>query len=332
MKQSLLVLLLILGMRETILSLTFYVTSNGNGTGLSWSQASGDLAAILFVAEPGDEIWVAKGTYKPSSDKNRNKSFVIPSGVKLYGGFVGAETSVKQRNVQLNRTILTGNIGSPDDFSDNSFNVVVLLGSTNSTVIDGFIIEGGTADGTGAAGTRERAGAGMYIDASGRGTISKPIIRNCTFTNNYARDGGAVYVNAKSGHAAPVFENCQFESNRSDLDGGAVYNDGRHGGVANSIFNNCTFSGNQGNYGGAVFNYGGRGESSPVFQNCTFRANEAYLRGGAIYNMDIEGKSLPSLNNCQFVANVATAGESIYIFSKPDAKSEPLPTNIFRMN
>jgi hypothetical protein len=294
---------------------TFFVKQGATGSGATWSDATGDLSKALASANAGDEIWIAKGTYYPS-DKDRKKFFLIPSGVKVYGGFAGNESSRQQRNPQSNKTVLSGNVGAKTDYLDNSYTIVFLENANEHSLLDGLVIADGNADGTGPTADIERCGAGIYVDGSGPGNMSKPVIQNCIFQNNYARDGAAVYLNGRSGEASATFRNCQFLNNKADLDGGAVFSDGRHGGKSNPIFEDCIFTGNTGNYGGALCNYGGKGESNPHLQNCVFRNNEAYLRGGAIYNMDVEGLARPVINACQFVDNKAVAGKGMYTFSK----------------
>ena len=68
------------------------------GNGLSWDTAHKYLQDALSVAESGDEIWVAEGIYKPDQGSShilgdRNASFNLKSGVSLFGGFKGSETS-----------------------------------------------------------------------------------------------------------------------------------------------------------------------------------------------------------------------------------------------
>lgn len=302
---------------------TIYVKLGGTGNGTSWLDATGDLPSALFIARPGDQVWVAAATYYPTDTHDRRKAFTIPSGVEVYGGFAGCESQLGERDPLANQTTLSGDIGRKSDFSDNSFTVVFLINADEHTILDGFRIADGSADGTGPTADPERSGAGMIVDGSGRGNHCMPSIRHCTFQNNYARDGGAVYVNGKSGRCTPIFSNCQFMSNKADLDGGAVFNDGRFGGVANPVFNDCRFESNQGNYGGAMCNYGGKGESNPQLQRCVFRHNEAYLRGGAIFNMGTEGSAEPMVNSCQLVDNKAAEGGNIYTFGTTKIDPEP---------
>jgi len=305
-----------------VVSKTIYVKPTGNGDGSSWSAAESDLCKALQKAEQGDQVWVAAGTYYPTKTQSRSISFLIPAGVKVYGGFAGTETSLQQRNCQKYKSVLSGNIGSKDEPTDNSYTVVLLAEAHENNLLDGFVITDGNADGSGPTADIERCGGGLYIKAGNGQTLTKPKIQNCIFKDNYARDGGAVYVNGRKKACNPEFRNCKFLGNTANLDGGAVYNDGRHDGMANPSFYGCTFSNNKSNYGGAICNYGGGGESSPSIRNCVFQANEAYLRGGAIFNMDIGGMTAPSLNGCQFVDNKAVAGKGMYTFSKYGQKEE----------
>lgn len=111
--------------------------------------AFNNLQSALNIAETGDQIWVADGSYSPTAalDPNepRTATFSLMSGVAIYGGFRGrdeldpnniftGETSLSQRDPELNETILSGNIGDPNDPDDNSFHVVSAI-STDATAI-----------------------------------------------------------------------------------------------------------------------------------------------------------------------------------------------------
>ncbi|WP_025007250.1 hypothetical protein [Marinilabilia salmonicolor] len=70
-----------------------------------------DLQTALAAAVAGDEVWVAAGIYKPTTDGDRTIGFDLKDGVHYYGGFAGNETELSQRDWRLNETILSGDIG-----------------------------------------------------------------------------------------------------------------------------------------------------------------------------------------------------------------------------
>ncbi|MCP3930350.1 MAG: hypothetical protein GY705_14750 [Bacteroidetes bacterium] len=298
-----------------------YVKSGANGTGTSWNDALGNLTAALQEAQNGSAIWVGAGTFTPTRSDDRNASFEIKDGVALYGGFAGNEISLKERNLNKNTTILSGEIGTPGK-DDNCYNVIYTKNVSATTIIDGFVISDGYASGVGTTGSRLRCGGGWYNDGSTSAKGSNPIIMNCIFENNFARDGAGMYNNGRGGETNPTVFNCEFRNNSADLDGGAIFNDGRRNGISNPVIGKCVFENNEANYGGAIFNYGGAGKSNPTISNCRFVGNEAYIRGGGMYNMDVEGECSPMIQHCQFIENTASVGDSIYKFGNGGNDSE----------
>jgi len=85
--------------------------ATGAQNGSSWQDAYTDLQAALAATSQG-EIWVARGTYLPGAVGNPSATFQLKSDVALYGGFAGGETSLSQRDVSANPTILSGDIGA----------------------------------------------------------------------------------------------------------------------------------------------------------------------------------------------------------------------------
>ncbi len=304
-------LLLALLITQNINAKTFFVVMGKTGNGSSWENASGDLAAVLFAARKGDEIWVAAGTYTPTSTNDRNSSFIIADGIKVYGGFLGTETMIPQRNWIKNKTILSGEIGQKGQY-DNSFTVIYTINTGKNTLLDGFIIEQGCANQGGLSGALQKSGGAMYIDGQGLTGFSALMIRNCIFQNNYARDGGAVYINGRSGKTNPTFVNCQFYNNRTDLDGGAIFNNGSRGGTTNPVFIKCKFKNNEGNYGGVMCNYAAEGTSNPVLTECLFENNTAYVKGDCMFNFKLDGMANPELVDCQFMIPVSQVEQSIF--------------------
>ena len=274
-----------------------------NGT--SWAMAYGDLQQGLAQATQGiqnelTEVWVAKGTYKPTTTASRNLSFVIPSGVKIYGGFSGMEEELNARNFRTNPTILSGEIGNQQAQNDNSYHVVVFDGSNTNTLLDGFTITGGFANFY-----IEKSGTGSLISSSLTSTIergggiilksgSKPLIINCTFMNNAAITGGAIYAN----ESAPQIINCKFMGNQGTF-GSAIYLESN----SNAGIENSLFSGNRG-IGTLYNNY-----SNPILSNCTFGGNGGY--NGGIFNSN----SQPTVTNSILWGNTTPLNDTQSIIS-----------------
>ena len=249
--------------------------ATGSNNGTSWTDAFTDLQSALSATAEGDTIWVAAGTYKPSVDKTgnsspadpRTKTFKLVSNVPVYGGFAGTETKLKDRNPSTSLTILSGDIGTPDDNTDNCYSVV---SSVNNSDLDGFTITGGNGNG-GSLETYLGGGLFNYY-------VSNVKVRNCIFLNNFANCGGAAgdYFCTDS----IIFRDCKFLHN-SGTNGGAIGNwDTR------AYITNCIFSGNStsttNSYGAAIFNWGGVSTSQIV--NCTFYNNIDVTSRGAIHN------------------------------------------------
>ncbi|TVQ39399.1 MAG: hypothetical protein EA370_04750 [Wenzhouxiangella sp.] len=307
-------------------SQTIYVNAEAGGAnnGSSWTDAFTDLQLALAQAQSGDEIWVAVGTYLPTSDEtDRDATFQLKNGVALYGGFAGSEEELGQRDWQDNPTILSGDINDSTDLDGNSYTVVTGSGTDSTAILDGFTVTGGNADDDSAFFIAPaRSGGGAYnnhgaptlaniiftnnsADNLGGAMLSSsnssPTLTNVTFSNNVADRGGGMY-NIDS---SPSLSNVIFSNNVADR-GGAIYN------TTNSSpsFNNVTFGNNTAQFGGGMFN---TTNSSPTLTNATFSNNTADSTGGGMYN---QIDSAPSLTNVTFSHN--TAGFSGGMFNNID--------------
>ena len=280
-----------------------YVAANndaGPWDGKAWATAYRTLQeGTDYACAAGAEVWVAKGTYKPTDTTDRGISFQLYPGVALYGGFSGTETARRQRDWATNVTILSGDIGTPGDNSDNSYHVVV--GADDAT-IDGFTITGGNANGELSFGK----GGGMinydYSQAR-RGPFGpavgySPTVVNCTFSGNSASEGGAMY---NYDRCTPILTNCTFIENSADY-GGAIYD---NVGTETKL-TNCTFTKNYAKWrGGAmVMDYGSR----PTVTGCSFIENSTDGNGGGIYTITRASQleaTRPVITNCTFDGNTA---------------------------
>lgn len=290
---------------------TIYVNANlttGNNDGSSWQNAFTNLQDALNLAANGDVVWVAKGTYYPTQDGNRSTYFRLLKGVKWYGGFDGSETSIYERNLDLNETILSGDIGILGDSSDNSYSVVFTIFSDSTTVMDGFFIEYGNADNPDnnlPFYHREKCGGGLYIHGQGNAKSASPIIRNCTFRyNNVILNGGGIFSNGRfDGTSAPIIENCQFIENQAG-NGGGIYQDG--GSLIDwpTQIIDCVFRENIGNTeAGAIFFQNTHSAHIQIVQNCIFEKNTS-VGGGALLINDFTDLGI-TFSDCHFIENNA---------------------------
>ena len=303
---------MVAGTFNTLSASTFYVKVDGTGDGQSWQRASADLRATLARATAGDQVWIAAGTYTPARH-NRAASFVIPTGVAVYGGFSGTETQLDQRNPAANRTVLSGQLGAPAKI-DNSYTVVLFRRADAQTILDGVTVSGGYADADTDAGDPLSSGAGLFNDAiDGQ---SSPTINNCVFEHNEARNGGAVYNHGRRGLAAPQFTNCTFRKNTADMDGGAVQNDGRDGGRCAASFTDCVFEENLATYGSAICMSKGNRDSKITLTNCLIERNAALLWGGGLYGLVADDFHF-ELSFNRFVDNYPTNVNKRYTHTQP---------------
>ncbi len=303
---------------------TIYVnaSSNGSVTGTSWENAFTDLQAALTVATEGNTIWVAAGTYYPTSGTDRSVSFEMVDGVAVYGGFAGGELNIDSRDWELNKTILSGDIGSSGISDDNTAHVV--KGADNA-ILDGFIIEKGNAMGVISSGGSGGGGGGdnhtspeaimsSNGDMCGGGILNfqvAAVYRNIIVQDCYAAKGGAVYnmttstfpPSMSSRSATPVFINVSFLNNEAFARGGAMSNDL----MTNPVIVNCLFDGNYcASKGGAIYNDFG---CSPVILNTAFTDNYSYM-AAALGN---DGSSNPLLVNVSITDNsVGDRGAGLY--------------------
>ena len=239
-------------------------TATGTGTGASWANASGDLQAMITASAANDQVWVAAGTYKPGGNApTTGSSFSMKAIVAIYGGFAGTETALSQRTLTtpLN-TILSGDIGTVGNNSDNCNRIINNDGNglSSTAILDGFIISD-AAGGT--------FGGGMYNRNTG------PTIRNCLFQNNSVLaccgSGGGMmnWADASGATASPILINCSFLNNSASY-GGAIYTYGTSFGGSNPQLTNCSFQGNTASNSGQaiVVATSGGGTANPQATNC----------------------------------------------------------------
>lgn len=323
-----------------------YVDSSSaaaNPDGSSWALAYADLQQAIDSLRKASknqkntpELWIAKGTYKPTKDRlgatnpvlggDQAKTFYIDFDVKVYGGFIGTESTIDERDYEANETILSGqDLANTPSRLNNRHHVMWIYQVSDSTVLDGLVISDGYADSFG--GDEFYRGAGVYNDGRGAGNRSNPNFYNCTFRNNAAKEGGAICTMAiGAGNGSIKVVNCTFENNKFNrLFGGAialgVYSGTIIADISNSEFLNnqhdrTMVDGNTFSDGGAIGMRGGAlGTSELKIANCTFEGNTARDFGGAIY---IDNTLNLYCNQSVFKKNVAGRGGAINVFTKED--------------
>lgn len=269
-----------------------YVSNEGDGS--TWETPLRELADAFRIADRCsniEEIWVAEGTYFPlylaqdgripnGTDNARNVTFMLPAGVKIYGGFPQNATTaghydvndIRQRNWEDYKTILSGDIGAPGNTSDNAYHVVTANSSAVNTVLDGVRITGGNANQDlfitiyNGDILHQNYGAGIYV------LNSNVIFRNISVYNNNASGGwdpakgaGAYIVHA---NRAPSFINTAITGNNAST-GAALYLDGQ--GASVPVMTNVTIAGNTTTSGAAIVNR----NSAAQFHNSIIWGNGA---------------------------------------------------------
>jgi predicted outer membrane repeat protein len=351
---------------------TIYVDDDAAGAndGSSWANAYiylQDALADANAAEKPLEIRVAQGIYRPNEGLVaipefdwRTTTFQLINGVTLRGGYAGfGVPQPDERDVSTCETILSGDlsgddveVADPRDLpdeptrTDNSYHVVTSNGTDANTILDGFTITGGNANGT----EPHDHGGGLCIPQSDltlvncsfyRNTATsaggaifnsggRPSLGSCMFKCNHASGGGAIAyggVNLK-------LANCIFRNNSSLYWGGALESYGQSlelvdcmfinnsAGQSGGAFNNsgasttlvgCRFTGNRsGGGGGAIVNQG----CNTKLANCLFIGNSAKSRGGAIHS---RVRTDLNLTNCTFHRNSSVVGGGSFCNSYSNA-------------
>jgi len=281
-------------------------SAGGANNGSSWANAYTDLQSALNVANSGDDIWVAEGTYKPSvypsgcsgCTDSRDFTFLLKDGVSMYGGFEGTEVNLTDRDVDANPTILSGEIGSPADGTDNIKHVVLAsFSDTLSTArLDGFSITDGNSGGVNSITVNGNLinlshGAGIHIFSG-----SNIIVNNKIFGNLSSFSGAGIYAI----HGNNTISKNKIFDNMANRGAGLYCRDGQN------VITNNEILGNLSAFGGGIYII----EGNQTLINNTITGNSA-LDGGGLYLRN--GDNFNITNNTIAGNSAANNGGGIYL-------------------
>ncbi len=238
--------------------------------GRTWRTGFADIPEAIAKATELDSschIWVRHGEYPQPMPLD------LPNEIHLFGGFDGTESTLEDRDVTGNETVLES---------------VIQIFNSENVRFDGFTLRGGLAE-------PGEMGAGVMIHESsatlahceftgyqGHGDggavhVDKSDVRvsHCSFDENEAQRGGGLFASWSS----ITIEQSEFNGNVGrDSGGGAYFDDGTQ-----AILQEVTFDGNQSFWGGGIlvgWNAGVDASSS------RFSGNRAFDSGGAIQQYD----------------------------------------------
>ena len=305
-----------------------YVKHNATGLndGTSWANAFTSLQSALQAAHtcPGiDEVWVAEGTYKPSAyphgctgcATNRDFTFHLRDGLKIYGGFAGTETSLSARNIAAHPTILSGDFEDNDEVTGsgatlsiagnggNAYHVVLALAPEIGGIgvtIDGFNTTGGNSDGAATITVNSQivfrgSGGAIYTDF-GTNTLT-----NNTIYGNNADHGGGI----STSNGTNTLTNNTIYENNADHGGGISTSNGTY-----TLTNNTIYGNNAVNNGGGI----STSDGTNALTNNTIYGNNAVNNGGGIFTWNSTWTGTNTLTTNNIYENSATNGGGIFIY------------------
>ena len=304
---------------------TIYVNIKaiGSNTGTSWVDAYNYLGDALKTAKYGDQVWVAKGIYSAK----QSDPLEIHTSIKIYGGFLGNEKSIEQKDPVLNPTILERSSSTGFLYRAN----VLFVENTDTTaVLDGFTIRNGIAyikipidpnpnDTINCSNNpynfRACQGGGIFMQST---SVNKPVflnIYNSIFINNYAVSGGAISVDSYLGNGGLNINNCEFYNNNGAEDSGAILMTYGPDNLFNTKIINTIFNGNGAfDLIGAV-NYVSKSPiSNFLIENTKFINNLSSNFSCGALNSNSLNKNGTIIKNCLFINNAGNATKIFHAY------------------
>lgn len=269
----------------------------------------------IDAAVNGDRVIVADGTYK--GDKNKDLDYK------------GKAITVMSESGPQNCIIDCEKSGRAFTFYHNE---------TETSVVSGFtIINANHADG-GAIRCGKYNPGDIYTPPKATEETGSPTISNCIFRDNFTDyAGGAIIINSSD----PIIKDCRFENNRAKQYGGAI----AFMNESDPKVINCGFTGNSAYSGGAVHAEESQGElvglyvaenyttsvygvppgydgggicirkSQTKIERCTVLRNKSYWGAG----ISVKINSAVTIESCLIAENEGERGGGISV-KKSEAK------------
>ena len=200
--------------------------AKGSNNGENWQDALTELSTALdfakahqkeFTEKEPLQIWVAGSanySYSPkvgdgiTADK---ATFAMVKNVKIYGGFAGNETALKDCDWYANPTVLSGRVNNAG--VAHIGRLITSEGAMGVATLDGFRLKY-------AAPINGKKGVAIYV-ANG-----SPRFENCAITDNLFGSEALIYVKGtERERATPIFINLQVSDNtpkKEDITGDNV--------------------------------------------------------------------------------------------------------------
>jgi hypothetical protein len=285
------------------------------GNGVSWATAYNDLNTALAMSGGSALIYVAEGTYRPSTipagqlNQLANSTFQVGPNVTLIGGFLGNETNGTPLGLPA-KTILDGEVvsGGPSR-ARHVVSVVIPPGVTGTTRIERVKIIDGNATGNG---SYEDVGAGILYTAPLTGgpvgghslELRDVRVRDCKADTA----GAGIYA---QGGTLNAYQ-CRLISNNAGIAGGGIYvmdhgsgELSQHSHVYNTLFR-LNVAGDLG--GGCMIDTPQdfvQQDPRVRFMNCVFDRNAAVDMGGGLH---LGAWAASDIANCSFSGNRSGMG------------------------
>lgn len=280
----------------------------GYSTLLQVPEQYSTIQSAISASIDQDTVMVSPGYYQENISFN-GKNIVVTSTYHI-----------EQDSLIIGSTIIGGN--------NNGSVVLFAEGETNSSVLQGFTLQGGSGNYSDPDenGTFYTYGGGVYCKGS------SPVLKDLVITNNTGDEGGGGGIFCYE--ASPTISGCIISNNTTDDVGGGLYARNE----SNLTIINTKFIGNEADLGAGCYI---RSESVPSLTGVDFNSNVAANSGGGIVLKDnadaimdhvtmveniAEGlgggiyinNADPSIDYVLISGNVSSAGGGVYVRNNSD--------------